>query len=284
MDCSVAQCLEVVGEWWSMLIVRDAFLGVTRFEDFQRRLGISRNILQQRLDPAGRRRGARPGALLGAPASPRLPPDRQGPRPVARAHGHAPVGRPLRERARPPCRCRTRRADRRRRRCTCAVRAAFRSGPATWSPSPGRGTAATYCAARRRCPDGTGPRRSDQIRARRRCAVRRPTARPWPGLRTGRSRRYGAGVQQPRPLGVEGHRELVRAWIDPELVIRAPLRGHGAGTPPRPAPGPPLKHGGTASAPCRRSRCCDTTRTRFRPCTHCAPPTCQTTGSQVAVG
>jgi DNA-binding HxlR family transcriptional regulator len=49
MDCSVAQCLEVVGEWWSMLIVRDAFLGVSRFDDFQRRLGISRNILQQRL-------------------------------------------------------------------------------------------------------------------------------------------------------------------------------------------------------------------------------------------
>ena len=49
MDCSVAQCLEVVGEWWTMLIVRDAFFGVTRFEDFQRRLGISRNILQQRL-------------------------------------------------------------------------------------------------------------------------------------------------------------------------------------------------------------------------------------------
>ncbi|HXY43852.1 MAG TPA: helix-turn-helix domain-containing protein [Acidimicrobiales bacterium] len=49
MDCSVAQCLEVVGEWWSMLIVRDAFLGVTRFDDFHSRLGISRNILQQRL-------------------------------------------------------------------------------------------------------------------------------------------------------------------------------------------------------------------------------------------
>jgi len=49
MDCSVAQCLEIVGEWWSMLIVRDALLGVTRFEEFQRRLGISRNILQTRL-------------------------------------------------------------------------------------------------------------------------------------------------------------------------------------------------------------------------------------------
>jgi DNA-binding HxlR family transcriptional regulator len=49
MNCSVAQCLEVVGEWWSMLIVRDAFLGVTRFDHFQERLGISRNILHQRL-------------------------------------------------------------------------------------------------------------------------------------------------------------------------------------------------------------------------------------------
>src|SRR6516164_8512564 len=49
MHCSVAQCLEVVGEWWSMLLIRDAFLGVTRFDQFQERLGISRNILNQRL-------------------------------------------------------------------------------------------------------------------------------------------------------------------------------------------------------------------------------------------
>jgi DNA-binding HxlR family transcriptional regulator len=50
VHCSVAQCLEVVGEWWSLLIVRDAFLGVRRFDDFQARLGISRNILTQRLN------------------------------------------------------------------------------------------------------------------------------------------------------------------------------------------------------------------------------------------
>jgi DNA-binding HxlR family transcriptional regulator len=49
MNCSVGQCLEAVGEWWSLLIVRDAFLGVRRFDDFQARLGISRNILNQRL-------------------------------------------------------------------------------------------------------------------------------------------------------------------------------------------------------------------------------------------
>jgi DNA-binding HxlR family transcriptional regulator len=49
MNCSVAQCLEVIGEWWSMLVVREAFLGVTRFDQFHERLGISRNVLNQRL-------------------------------------------------------------------------------------------------------------------------------------------------------------------------------------------------------------------------------------------
>jgi DNA-binding HxlR family transcriptional regulator len=50
VNCSVAQCLEVVGEWWSLLIVRDALFGVSRFDDFQTRLGISRNVLNQRLN------------------------------------------------------------------------------------------------------------------------------------------------------------------------------------------------------------------------------------------
>jgi DNA-binding HxlR family transcriptional regulator len=49
MHCSVAQCLEVIGEWWSMLVIRDAFLGIHRFDDFQSRLGIARNVFAQRL-------------------------------------------------------------------------------------------------------------------------------------------------------------------------------------------------------------------------------------------
>src|SRR3954452_21769932 len=49
MDCSVAQSLEVVGEWWSLLIVRDCFQGIRRFEAFQRHLGIARNVLTERL-------------------------------------------------------------------------------------------------------------------------------------------------------------------------------------------------------------------------------------------
>jgi DNA-binding HxlR family transcriptional regulator len=50
MECSVARSLEIVGEWWTLLIIRDAFLGVTRFDDFARRLGIARNVLTARLE------------------------------------------------------------------------------------------------------------------------------------------------------------------------------------------------------------------------------------------
>ena len=50
MNCSIAQCLEVIGEWWTILILRDVFFGVTRFDELQGRLGISRNILNDRLN------------------------------------------------------------------------------------------------------------------------------------------------------------------------------------------------------------------------------------------
>jgi DNA-binding HxlR family transcriptional regulator len=47
--CSVARTLELVGERWTLLILRDAFLGVRRFDDFQRSLGVARNVLNTRL-------------------------------------------------------------------------------------------------------------------------------------------------------------------------------------------------------------------------------------------
>ncbi len=50
-NCSAARALEVVGERWSLLIIRDAlFRGMTRFTDFQRSLGVAPNILGKRLD------------------------------------------------------------------------------------------------------------------------------------------------------------------------------------------------------------------------------------------
>ena len=47
--CPIARTLDLVGEWWSLLIIREAFLGVTRYDEFQQRLGISRNALTDRL-------------------------------------------------------------------------------------------------------------------------------------------------------------------------------------------------------------------------------------------
>jgi DNA-binding HxlR family transcriptional regulator len=49
-NCSIARALEVVGERWTLLIVRDAFLGRSRFDEFQESLGIARNVLTDRLN------------------------------------------------------------------------------------------------------------------------------------------------------------------------------------------------------------------------------------------
>jgi DNA-binding HxlR family transcriptional regulator len=49
MNCSIASALDIVGEPWTLLIVRDAFYGVRRFDDFQENLGIARNVLTARL-------------------------------------------------------------------------------------------------------------------------------------------------------------------------------------------------------------------------------------------
>jgi DNA-binding HxlR family transcriptional regulator len=49
MECSVARALDTIGDRWSLLILRDAFYGVRRFEDFREDLGVARNILTDRL-------------------------------------------------------------------------------------------------------------------------------------------------------------------------------------------------------------------------------------------
>jgi DNA-binding HxlR family transcriptional regulator len=50
MPCPIARSLERVGEWWSILILRDAMLGLTRFDAFQKSLGIAPNMLARRLN------------------------------------------------------------------------------------------------------------------------------------------------------------------------------------------------------------------------------------------
>ena len=62
--CPIARSLDVIGDWWSLLIIRDAQLGRRRFGEFQRSLGLARNILTARL-----RMLVDKGLLATAPAS-----------------------------------------------------------------------------------------------------------------------------------------------------------------------------------------------------------------------
>jgi len=50
MSCPIARSLDRVGEWWSMLIMRDALFGLSRFDEFQKSLGIAPNMLTRRLN------------------------------------------------------------------------------------------------------------------------------------------------------------------------------------------------------------------------------------------
>jgi DNA-binding HxlR family transcriptional regulator len=49
MNCGIAQALEALGDWWTLLIIRDAFFGARRFSEFERSLGIAKNVLSARL-------------------------------------------------------------------------------------------------------------------------------------------------------------------------------------------------------------------------------------------
>jgi DNA-binding HxlR family transcriptional regulator len=49
-NCSIARALEIVGERWTLLIIRDVFLGIRRFDELQESLGIARNVLTDRLN------------------------------------------------------------------------------------------------------------------------------------------------------------------------------------------------------------------------------------------
>lgn len=62
--CPSARSLDAIGDWWSLLIVRDAFDGLTRFGEFQKSLGIAKNILSERLRTLIAR-----GILKAAPAA-----------------------------------------------------------------------------------------------------------------------------------------------------------------------------------------------------------------------
>jgi|SRR4051812_17777500 DNA-binding HxlR family transcriptional regulator len=48
-ECPIARSLDAIGDWWSLLIIRDAFIGIRRFSEFQKNIGLAKNILTVRL-------------------------------------------------------------------------------------------------------------------------------------------------------------------------------------------------------------------------------------------
>jgi DNA-binding HxlR family transcriptional regulator len=64
-NCPIARSLDIFGEWWSLLILRECFSGVTRFDDFQANLGVSKNTLTARLNKMVER-----GVLKRVPVAP----------------------------------------------------------------------------------------------------------------------------------------------------------------------------------------------------------------------
>jgi DNA-binding HxlR family transcriptional regulator len=63
-ECPIARSLDAIGDWWSLLIIRDAFLGIRRFSELQKNIGLAKNILTVRL-----RALVDHGILTTAPAS-----------------------------------------------------------------------------------------------------------------------------------------------------------------------------------------------------------------------
>ena len=175
--CSIASSLEVIGERWTLLIVRDVFHGKRRFDEIQEALGVARNVLAARLQRLVEEDILETPPLPGAPRPLRVLPDREGPRPLAGAGRDAALGRPLLRPTRRPAGASssTRSAAAPSTTAATASAAASVSTPATPTPS-----AVPAWSERRRPRPGSSCRRCPGSRARRRCpGSRRRWCHPW---------------------------------------------------------------------------------------------------------
>ena len=99
MTCWIARSLAVAGEPWSPLVLRDVWVGINRFDDLQRDLGISRKVLAERLKHLAQQGMLERRPYSARPQRLRVRADPQGLGVRRRADGHGPMGRSLRPRA-----------------------------------------------------------------------------------------------------------------------------------------------------------------------------------------
>ena len=132
--CSIGRAMEILGERWTLLILRECFYGVKRFSVMQRNLGIARNILSVAAAAAGAHRHPRAPPLPGGARALRVQADGEGPRAVSRRRRDHALGRraPVRRAARRSC---------------CATPAAI-SPTRCWS-APTAATSSTRTTSRR---------------------------------------------------------------------------------------------------------------------------------------
>ena len=91
-NCPIARTLDVIGDWWSLLIVRDAFLGKRRFSEFQKSLGLAKNILCARLQKLVSHGVLKTRPGIGRQRLPGIHAHGEGPRSVHRPRRPAAVG------------------------------------------------------------------------------------------------------------------------------------------------------------------------------------------------
>ena len=157
-NCTIKGTLEIVGEKWSLLVLREAFFGMRRFDDFHRALGCARNLLSERLATLVEHGVLERVAYRepGQRTPPRVPPDREGARPGADA----------------------RRAD-----GTGAT-----AGPRTPTARPSRSATAAAAARCARCSPASTGHGSPRAARSRRCPVRARAALPPPSAAARRKR------------------------------------------------------------------------------------------------
>ncbi len=91
--CSMARTIGVIGDRWTLLILRECFLRTRRFEGFQSALGITRHLLAERLKKLVRQGVLRRIPYRGLAETPRVYPDPKGPRPLSDHDGARTLGR-----------------------------------------------------------------------------------------------------------------------------------------------------------------------------------------------
>jgi DNA-binding HxlR family transcriptional regulator len=96
--CPIARTVDLLGDWWTPLVLREAYYGVRRFDEMQRTLQIGRSVLTERLNRPVREALLERTLYQARPDRYELRPDRQGPRFPSRPPGHGRLGRPVAER------------------------------------------------------------------------------------------------------------------------------------------------------------------------------------------